>query len=88
MSDDERMACDAASQEERAKVADKLSKWKLEEVNRTLDLLDIPRGSGSKVTWQNSCTMQNHVDNTLSCNTKKDSGAVLLHVGCCSITTH
>jgi hypothetical protein len=37
-------------QDERAKLAEKLNKWKLEDIYRTMDLLDMPRGSGSKVS--------------------------------------
>lgn len=37
------------AQEGRAKLAEKLGKWKLEDVHRVMDLMDLARGSGSKV---------------------------------------
>lgn len=39
----------AEVQEGRAKVAEKLNKWKLEDIHRLMDMLDLARGSGSKV---------------------------------------
>lgn len=39
----------AQVQEERAKVAEKLNKWKLEDIHRLMDMLDLARGSGTKV---------------------------------------
>lgn len=34
--------------QERGKYSEKLEKWKLDDINRFMDLLDVPRGSGDK----------------------------------------
>ncbi|BDA50815.1 probable protein DEK [Coccomyxa sp. Obi] len=39
---------DGTAEDGRAKVAEKLNKWKLEDIHRLMDMLDLARGSGSK----------------------------------------
>ena len=37
-------------QEELAKVEERLGKWKLPDLHRLMDLVDLPRGSGDKAS--------------------------------------
>ncbi len=47
------------AQEGRAKLAEKLGRWKLEDIHRTMDFMDLARGSGSKV---HTPALQNSLD--------------------------
>ena len=39
---------DCCLQQERSKYSERLGKWKLDDINKFMDLLDVPRGSGDK----------------------------------------
>lgn len=34
--------------QDRTKYSERLGKWKLDDINKFMDLLDVPRGSGDK----------------------------------------
>ena len=39
-------------QQDRSRYSERLGKWKLDDINKFMDLLDVPRGSGDKAgTW-------------------------------------
>ena len=49
--------------QDREKYMEKLNKWKLEDIHKFMDLLDMPRGSGDKVplllrpAWPSFCSV-------------------------------
>ncbi|CAL8462721.1 g2254 [Coccomyxa elongata] len=45
---------DGSAEEGHAKVAEKLNKWKLEDIHRLMDMLDLARGGGSKESKVNA----------------------------------
>ena len=78
-------------QQDRSKYSERLGKWKLDDINKFMDLLDVPRGSGDKADTCAHARVAFMIESGLNCmwklndiNTSSNQSMDLLNGTCCN----